>query len=69
MKPVFFYTLYSSQFISSSVRLETDREEVATKLDRHGFLTMPVVNNENILQGIVTLDDRGYRKRNYGGYL
>ncbi len=40
-----------------SVRLETDQEEVATKLDRHGFLTMPVVNNENILQGIVTLDD------------
>ncbi len=40
-----------------SVELDTDQEEVAAILERHGFLTIPVIDEENILQGIVTLDD------------
>ncbi len=34
-----------------------DKEEVARKLDKYGFLAMPVVDNENRLVGIVTVDD------------
>jgi len=40
-----------------SVSLETDQEEVAAILDRYGLLAIPVTDQENRLQGIVTLDD------------
>ncbi len=40
-----------------SVSLTTDQEEVAAFLDRYGLLAIPVVDGENRLQGIVTLDD------------
>ena len=34
-----------------------DREEVAKMFDKYDFLAMPVVDNENRLVGIVTIDD------------
>lgn len=34
-----------------------DREDVALKFSRYGFLSLPVVDNENRLVGIVTVDD------------
>lgn len=39
------------------VRTTDDKEEVAQKFDRYGFLSMPVVDGENRLVGIVTFDD------------
>ncbi len=40
-----------------SVNTEEDKEEVAQTLNRYGFLAIPVVDNENRLVGIVTVDD------------
>ena len=40
-----------------SVNTNDDKEEVALLLERYGFLAMPVVDNENRLVGIVTVDD------------
>ena len=34
-----------------------EREEVARKIEKYGFLALPVVDNENRLVGIVTVDD------------
>ncbi len=40
-----------------SVRTTTDQEEVALLLRKYGFLALPVVDNEERLVGIVTVDD------------
>ncbi len=40
-----------------SVDLETDQEEVAKVVERYDLLAVPVVDSENKLQGIVTVDD------------
>lgn len=40
-----------------SVHTHDDREEVANKLDKYGFLAMPVADSEGRLVGIITLDD------------
>lgn len=40
-----------------SVSTLDDKEEVAMMFDRYGFLAMPVVDRENRLVGIVTVDD------------
>ena len=40
-----------------SVNTSDDKEEVAGKLEKYGLLAMPVVDSENRLVGIVTLDD------------
>ncbi len=40
-----------------SVNTNDDKEEVALLLDRYDFLAMPVVDNENRLVGIITVDD------------
>ncbi len=40
-----------------SVLVNTDQEEVATMIQRYDFLAIPVVDEENTLVGIVTVDD------------
>ncbi len=40
-----------------SVDTHTDKEYVAREIQRYGFLAMPVVDKENRLVGIVTVDD------------
>ena len=40
-----------------SVGTMDDKEEVANKFDKYGFLALPVVDNEGRLVGIVTVDD------------
>ncbi len=40
-----------------SVETTENKEEVALILDKYDFLTLPVVDNENRLVGIVTVDD------------
>ena len=40
-----------------TVHTHDDKEEVAMKLDKYGFLAIPVVDNEMRLVGIVTVDD------------
>jgi magnesium transporter len=35
----------------------TDQEEVATIIERYDFLAIPVVNEEHMLMGIITVDD------------
>ena len=40
-----------------SVRLDADVEEVAHKFERYKLLALPVVDEDNILQGIITIDD------------
>ena len=40
-----------------SVKTTTDQEEVAHMFDHYDFLAMPVVDNENRLVGVVTIDD------------
>lgn len=40
-----------------SVLANTDQEEVAKKLETYDLISMPVVDNENRLLGIVTFDD------------
>ena len=40
-----------------AVHTHDDKEEVALKLDKYGFLAIPVVDSESRLVGIVTVDD------------
>lgn len=40
-----------------SVQLYTDREEVARLVARYDYLAVPVVDDDNKMQGIVTVDD------------
>ena len=40
-----------------SVKTTTDQEEVSHMFDKYDFLAMPVVDNENRLVGVVTVDD------------
>ncbi|WP_350342434.1 magnesium transporter [Proteinivorax tanatarense] len=40
-----------------SVNVETDQEEVASIVQKYDFLAIPVVNSENKLLGIITVDD------------
>ncbi|MBM4352484.1 MAG: magnesium transporter [Deltaproteobacteria bacterium] len=40
-----------------SVRLHTDQEDVARTVARYNLLAIPVVNDNNVLEGIVTVDD------------
>lgn len=40
-----------------SVDVTTDQEEVARLVERYDFLAIPVVNEENMLMGIATVDD------------
>ena len=40
-----------------SVTTTEDKEEVAKMFDKYDFLTLPVVDNENRLVGIITVDD------------
>lgn len=40
-----------------SVTVTTDQEEVARMTERYDFLAIPVVNEEDVLVGIVTVDD------------
>ncbi|HOQ17817.1 MAG TPA: magnesium transporter [Defluviitaleaceae bacterium] len=39
------------------VNVETDQEEVAKLVSKYDLLAIPVVDNETILQGIITVDD------------
>ncbi|MBU9710422.1 magnesium transporter [Evansella tamaricis] len=40
-----------------SVPIEMDQEEVAQLIQRYDFLAVPVVDEKNVLKGIVTVDD------------
>lgn len=40
-----------------SVSVDTDQEEVAMLIQRYDFMAIPAVNEENILMGIITVDD------------
>lgn len=40
-----------------SVLEDTDQEEVARLIERYDFLAIPVVNEEQVLMGIITVDD------------
>lgn len=40
-----------------SVNVVDDQEEVARKMQKYDLLAIPVVNNENIIVGIITYDD------------
>ncbi|WP_096186792.1 magnesium transporter [Evansella halocellulosilytica] len=40
-----------------SVPIETDQEEVAQLIQRYDFLAVPVVDESDVLKGIVTVDD------------
>jgi magnesium transporter len=40
-----------------SVPVDTDQEEVADIVDKYDFLAIPVVNHDNRLMGVVTVDD------------
>ncbi|MCR5789711.1 MAG: magnesium transporter, partial [Lachnospiraceae bacterium] len=40
-----------------SVNTQTDQEEVAMQFSKYDFTAMPVVDNENRLVGIITIDD------------
>ena len=40
-----------------SINTHTDKEEVAQMFDKYDFLVMPVVDKENKLIGVVTIDD------------
>ena len=35
----------------------SDQEEVARLIKKYGFLALPVVDDDNVLLGIVTVDD------------
>jgi magnesium transporter len=48
-------TIMSTDVIS--VRAETDQEEVARIASRYDLLAVPVVDGQNVLAGIVTIDD------------
>lgn len=40
-----------------SVSVDTDQEEVARVIERYDFLAVPVVEDQNVLVGIITVDD------------
>jgi magnesium transporter len=40
-----------------SVSVDTDQEEVATLIQRYDFMAIPVVSEEHVLMGIITVDD------------
>ncbi|AYA74196.1 magnesium transporter [Bacillus sp. Y1] len=40
-----------------SVSVDTDQEEVAMLIQRYDFMAIPAVNAENVLMGIITVDD------------
>jgi magnesium transporter len=40
-----------------SVPVDMDQEQVATIIERYDFLAIPVVDAENVLKGIITIDD------------
>lgn len=40
-----------------SATVTTDQEEVAQLVERYDFLAIPIVNEENVLMGIATVDD------------
>ncbi|WP_366923185.1 magnesium transporter [Metallumcola ferriviriculae] len=40
-----------------SVPVTMDQEEVAAVIDKYDFLAVPVINDDNVLLGIVTVDD------------
>ncbi|KGA96224.1 magnesium transporter [Alkalihalobacillus alcalophilus ATCC 27647 = CGMCC 1.3604] len=40
-----------------AVNVETDQEEVARIIERYDFIAVPVVDHNNVLQGIITVDD------------
>jgi magnesium transporter len=40
-----------------AVNVDTDQEEVALMIRKYGFLGLPVVDNDNKLLGIITVDD------------
>jgi Mg/Co/Ni transporter MgtE len=40
-----------------SVNVQADVEEVASKFEKYGLLAVPVVDEDNKLQGIITIDD------------
>ncbi len=48
-------TLFSKEFIC--VNTHDDQEKVARTFKKYGFLALPVVDNENRLIGIITVDD------------
>ncbi len=57
-----------------SVRLDANVEEVAHKFERYKLLALPVVDDKDALQGIITIDDTleqllpdDWRKRSSGG--
>jgi magnesium transporter len=40
-----------------SVRVDTDQEQVASTVERYDFLSLPVVDENNKLVGVITVDD------------
>lgn len=40
-----------------SVHVDADQEEVAQTIERYDFIAVPVVNDQNVLLGIITVDD------------
>lgn len=40
-----------------SVPVDMDQEEVATVIERYDFLAIPVVDHDDVLRGIITIDD------------
>lgn len=40
-----------------SVHVNDDQEEVAKVFDKYDYLMLPVVDDENVIQGIITVDD------------
>jgi len=40
-----------------SINTQTDQEEAALTIQKYGFTAMPVVDNENRMVGIITVDD------------
>src|SRR5690606_21367622 len=40
-----------------SVPVDTDQEQVARLIEKYNFLALPVVTADNVLVGIVTVDD------------
>lgn len=40
-----------------SIHTHTDQEEAAAQFQKYGFTAMPVVDNENRMVGIITVDD------------
>jgi len=49
-----------SEFMITQVRtlnVDADIEDVARKFEKYGLLAIPVVDDEDVLQGIITIDD------------